>query len=391
MTSYGSMVQTLQSSSIKYPFASIFFEPAEYNLHEYLREPTNEPNNDLGRLRNVQQMLSICHGLVWLSETLTYVPEDDQYVYQTYYHQDLKPENILVCKDCYGDGVPFVFKIADFGQAKNLRQLSQAKQGRKRKDLAIPVSGRERTYLAPEVQRTSNAPEVKANSDVWPFGCIFLLVIIFNYYGPTTLNEFQQHRTKESDPDNPSDTFVHQTGHGTDVRNRAVNEMIESLMKEANQEDRKHQRDNKFTREFLHYLEGSILVHYKHRQPISDVSEKLRELYNDREPLRPQEQSYESIQGKPRNCVALQGGQVVFYSPGNIWVYSDDSKNPRSIRPRPMEQKWSDNLRVTSRSCSGNAIAVAAELGETSDSFNVGILKIQMIKYITNYLVVHNS
>lgn len=53
------------------------------------------------------------------------------------------------------------------------------------------------TYLAPEMAREGMSYATE-KSDVWPFGCILLLILLSNYNGHTTMKDFQIERQKRN-------------------------------------------------------------------------------------------------------------------------------------------------------------------------------------------------
>ncbi|KAI0136671.1 hypothetical protein BJ170DRAFT_24559 [Xylariales sp. AK1849] len=365
MTSMGSLVQTIKAPEVRYPSSSIFFPPAMCNLSQYIRDDENFPRSSYtARLHHMKQMLSIGQGLEWLSRNLVYVPSDDQYVYTTYYHCDLKPDNILVCKDPYRGPRSVLFKIADFGKARGLQRTPKDTKNRRKEFLrSLPASGRDFAYLAPEVQDTKAKPEVKAKSDVWAFGCIFLELILFNYEGKASITHFQTSRTQKSLPCNRGDWFSQENRSGTDIRNPAVTERLKKLIDIT--DTRQHKEvDGKFALESLKYLRDYILVPHKSRHAISVVTQSLHGFYNERSRLKALRVRYNEVSKSAKHCSTSPGGLVVFFSPEKIGVYSEGPNTICEFPPSSREQQWSDTTRPTSKACARETLCVVSDTEE---------------------------
>ncbi|KAH8671491.1 hypothetical protein BX600DRAFT_459169 [Xylariales sp. PMI_506] len=365
MTSISSYIQTSSDESVKYPCSSIFFPPARCNLYAYLTNPAEFPGPSYTmRLQHMRQMVGISEGLKWLTSLRqVYVSTEDKWVFATYYHCDLKPENILVCDDPDKGPGSVVFKIADFGQAR--RMLRAAEGPARPPEHSIPVTGREAIYLAPEVQDLNERPQVRARSDVWAFGCIFLLVILFNYEGARGVEEFRRRREVDSSAKHKGGHFFGNVdGRGADIRNPAVTATIEKLL--TNTEERSiTEIDGRFSNRSLRYLEDHILVRYKDRHTIEAVANNLRDYYNDRSSHRPREIKYKDVPRNAKHCSTSPGGLVFYYDPELIRVYSNDPNPVHSIRPSTSESLWSGRHLPTSRSCTKDYLClVPVEQGQ---------------------------
>jgi serine/threonine protein kinase len=363
MTSLCSLIHTAPN---EVPLSSIFFPPAECNLYEYITDYSKPPASYVERMHNFRQMLSICRGLQWLAKNLVYIPARDRHIYQTYYHCDLKPENILVCEPATIGSELKVFKIADFGQAINLQQKPHDLKKLKMGSVAVP--GRESPYVAPEAQDQNDDPKVLSKSDVWSFGCILLLLIIYNYESAKAIVIFQQERKDQSDPSRRGDNFFDIRTHSQ--RNEAVTNRINTLIQQRENDEGE---DNKLTHDSLLYLKEYILVRHKRRDEIDRVSDKLHQYYEIRPAVSARKVLLHDSQDPQHltySCCGYSPTGVVFiYASEAIKVYYDWPKfPPLHIRPTSNGSKWSEVIEPESRSCAEESLCVVTT---TKDSFRV--------------------
>lgn len=110
-------------------------------------------------------VIDVADALAWLTTLKISLPQKFREVQVM--HCDIKPQNILIFPDSNREG-EFIFKVSDFGHA--FMSLSIETQSRRY----------ESTYCAPE---TREKGIIEKTSDVWPYGCILLLVLIFTTRG----------------------------------------------------------------------------------------------------------------------------------------------------------------------------------------------------------------
>lgn len=359
MTAVGSLMQTEAGGDAGLPFSSIFFLPAECDLYQYITDTSNFPNTDTNRLRNLHQMLSICRGLEWLHQNLGYEDTTDKFELASYYHCDLGPGNILVCSQRTRAGEELVFKISDFGQAIGLRQKPKKhpKSRRHRPGPSLPprLDPDRGTYLAPEVRT-----EPSSKSDVWSFGCILLMIIIFNYENASGIKGFQDHRMVHSSPERSGDKFYILQG-GKPVVNQAVDKYINGLANRL-KDPRDESSDAKVTNSILRYLQKHVLVaKVEKRHTMDTVSATLHEYYNDRPATYVNAITHQDIQNNAKFCRNFMDGRMFTYSTNMIQVYDHERPEYIAILRRPIVEKWSDSINSRSRLCSGTEVCVVSE------------------------------
>lgn len=152
-------------------------------------------------MANIRGMIGVAEGLEWLNGNLNkvggYSAADDQYLSHSYYHCDLKLANILVCKMRGSENQDLVFKISDFGSAICQKRVTSRRRwlGQRREN-SITSPRDDGTYLAPEIK--SKKHKVHHKSDTWPYGCILLLILIYNEHGWLSVAKFQKDRMEPS-------------------------------------------------------------------------------------------------------------------------------------------------------------------------------------------------
>lgn len=360
MTSICSIVCTLPGTDAK--LASIFFPAAMCDLNKYMKNSWNKPEAHTGRLLHMRQMLGVCQALEWLAKNLSYKEDSDTFIHNTYHHCDLKPDNILVCQNQSADGDALIFKISDFGKARELQHVLQGERNQRMQQPALGIdlpTRRESTYRAPEIQGRYAEDEVRPESDVWSFGCILLLVIVFNYHGTTAIDRFCEAR-RESSPRQDEDRFCNpEAKRNNDIRNAAVTKHLDALIRSR---EGQLEIDDTIALESLKYLKESILVRYNRRHNITSVSQHLHSIYNHRTPVAPTTISHWNVPSDATHCGHSPDGMVFFYSPRKIVLYGDSrSSDPREIRPPPTVSKWSGSVKPRSSSCAEEAICVVSE------------------------------
>jgi serine/threonine protein kinase len=208
--------------------------------------------NRIERLENVKRMLKIAGGLKWLAEHVVDIYGDMSR--QDIWHLDLHWGNILVC------GNPRVFKIGDFGDAIR-RQTSESKRPSQH-------SNRTSAFSAPESEPTET-------SDVWSFGCLLLLVLVFNYECVGGLNEFMASLLRHANVD----CFYDRT---TQKANQETVGCIRHLYRRIEKES-----DRLVTIGLLELLEKDILVPVKQRKTISQVEDTMVECLKKQHTVEP--------------------------------------------------------------------------------------------------------
>lgn len=346
----------------------LFFLPAECNLFEYMtKADVQTPASDGERLRNMQQMIEICRALVWLHRNLEYVDGDDEYKVTEFYHCDLSPANILVCKQPSSTSV--VFKLSDFGQARGLRESSIAGGGKNRKlGSVIQLPGRSQyTYLPPECQDpVSQASTAHSTTDVWSFGCILLLMILFNYEGPGNVKGFQQERLDHSvrTGSGKVDRFFCKSTKQVPIMNPAVKETMHRLAGRTRNVEKVGESDNAFTQSTLKYLgEHVLVINHKDRNKISKVLEKLQTYYNQRPtiPMNSIKRHVDLDNLNPLGWSNFPDGKAFVYSEEALQIYEQDAADAKRTLRKTLE-KWSSlkSLRPSMRHCSKTGVCIVS-------------------------------
>lgn len=354
VTSICSVVHTREGQ--KTPLSSIFFLPARCNLAQYITNRENFEQSSIARRQNFKQMLSICQGLEWLGQNLVWDTGEDKFRYATYHHCDLKPDNILVDgKSCDGS---LVFKIADFGEAK---ALEGRPQNDKRVKDSYTISGRAGTFIAPESQPSmaeGGASKSLTKSDVWSFGCILLLVILFGYEGAEGVQRFEDAREKASDLNPKTDSFYAKDT----ICKAAVTNMIEHLQMTLGKRRGKDNSDSNLNKEALHYLQGHILVKHDKRKSITEVSAKLREFYNVPPLINADFIPRNDVPSDCKYCLNSPNGRILYYSAREVKVYRHDYLLPiATLNQKSWEGAWSDSITPRSKACSTDALCIVSK------------------------------
>lgn len=347
--------------------ASIFYEPAKYDLAVYFKQ---ERTTDLDldeRIRNLQQMLHICHGLKWLHHDDKKSLATGNYETASYIHGDLKPENIFIYDDSEGSDASkgHVFKIGDFGETFLLGQSKDELTSLR----MSPHFGRVGTYRAPEIQQG----RIDTKSDVWSFGCILLLVLLYNHQdggGPNAVRTFATSRAEATGRDN-EDVFYQIKRTKLPIPkqkigcNSAVTECIKNMISDNKQNTHQYA---KIATDILGYIQSRILVHEDSRVNIRDVFEYLgnvmsamSEIREGQEVPRARYQLEFADSSSSSYCEDAPSGRIFHYSPEQITIYDPYGKLHAHIKRQVAgnsKLKWSDDPLPNSRACGTNAICV---------------------------------
>lgn len=344
------------------PSSSIFFLPAKQNLWEFFMTKDAMPKSDADRLQNIQRMLGICQGLDWLHRNLEYQPIANRPQVTAYYHCDLKPDNILICEDPSTRSL--VFRISDFGQARGLRQKTSAGEQREAgSKVPLPNDQGEYTYLPPECQTRKSQASANSRTDVWSFGCILLLMMVFNHEGKGGIEGFQTQRINESlISGQRSDRFY------VEDTNPRLNPAVTRYLRDLGNRSRSDtdlkvngDADSTFTQSTAKYLERSVLVvRPGKRDRIETVLKTLQKSYNDRPPAHSYPIPRANVPPDATYCSNLPDGKLLFFSKGGIRVYEPSAASSTGVLINPLGgyEAWSDlvQLRPSYKSCTTSAI-----------------------------------
>jgi serine/threonine protein kinase len=313
---------------------NICFEVAECDLKTYLSRDANFPAGDsFKRSENVQHMFKLAGGLKWLADHIT--EHSGKFGRQAIWHLDLHWANVLVCRD------PRAFKISDFGGA--VRRIDCGQKQRSRYTRRTNLSG---AFSAPELDPT-------ATSDVWSFGCILLLVIIFNYEGVGGLNEFNASLLRHANVD----CFYEKT---TGRANQEVVSCIEHLRRRIDKES-----DRLVTTGLLDLLQKDILVPVKQRKDICQIEGTIMACIDKRDTVEPKIRVQRSLgKGKPyHHCVHSPGaGFEIFHGDTygytmNVWTWRQGVAaqlpllEPISVPRQTLETSQVERIYTRSSSC----------------------------------------
>lgn len=360
MTPICSLVQTGTHDNLGLPSSSIFFLPAECNLYQYITNTKNLPRTDTARLRNFQRMLGICRGLGWLHQNLVYEGASDKFELASYYHCELAPDNILMCYQRTAAGDDRVFKISDFGQAQGLRQKPDMlssnwrpwrrsqESGRSGPTFSSPPRTSEGTYLAPEARDGASS-----KSDVWLFGCILLMVMVFNYEDAPTVKQFRDQRLKHCElasPNRKNDQFYVLQGDKA-VINPATEKHIFGLM-DRTKDTHNGNSDTNLTESALKYLQIHVFVTKLQKQDsMEEVSETLRKYYNDRPAIHVRAVLLADIQDNIEFYRNFTDGRAFTYSTNMLKFYEHERQDHIARLRHPIGDQWCDLINSRSKFC----------------------------------------
>ncbi|KAK9780389.1 putative Kinase-like domain-containing protein [Seiridium cardinale] len=103
-------------------------------------------------------------------------------------HADIKPENILCFASGNGESDPFTLKLADFGEAQEVRASTR--------DVEAHRVAHTKTYRPPE-HDTDDL--LTLNYDVWCLGCVYLDFVTWAIGGMKVQEDFEEIRCNERD------------------------------------------------------------------------------------------------------------------------------------------------------------------------------------------------
>ncbi|KAH6974969.1 kinase-like domain-containing protein [Ilyonectria sp. MPI-CAGE-AT-0026] len=320
-------------------FGSIFFEQAICSLEDFIRDDQYRPisgtqqrqdNRSLKmQWQNIHGITGICKALVWLSEKSA---ADDDF---PYYHCDVKPANILVCTSGKGEDDPWVFKLADFGEAQQ-RKKENALWAKFRSDNS--TTRWKGTYS----DKTNGQ-----NSEVWSFGCVLLAVLIFNRDGKTGIEIFEEARRR--DPSDNTDHFYNAKGNGCKKSvTDCMNDLIESGGGPAAQSLRKP---------FVTYVKKSMLVNHSSRHSLKDIRSKLQKMLSDSTCVEVKLTKHDVPEGITY-CTNKSNGAIFYHAPKAVHMYHEYDNLKDSIHA-DVNCKWSPTIRPRYHSSSNHAIFLA--------------------------------
>jgi serine/threonine protein kinase len=305
---------------------NILFEEASCSLKTYLFDKNNFPNGDIRkRLKNIERMIGLADGLVWLHKRLMRDSKSGSYKVHTYDHCDLRLANILLWYD--SSSREYIFKISDFGNA----QMS----------ISQPESSH---WFSWKDEKTSQ------KSDVWSFGCILFLVIIFNYEGVVGLIEFL------SSLDRGGTSFYDSKAEKPNIQTTSC---IQSLKNRI-----KTEPDKIVTGKILRLLENKIFKPLKRRAEIEVIHTEMASAYDERGLVTPIVMGRE----KPKSvsnfnhCAQSPNGEFeVFHGPETgytLIVWRHELAAPlRLLSPlSPPESNIGSRIYPHSASCSTSSV-----------------------------------
>jgi serine/threonine protein kinase len=132
-------------------------------------------------------------------------------------HHDLKPKNIFIQDD--------KFLLADFG-------LSRFKDAAAVSDTSYKNVGG--TYVAPECEhfdeagRATRKTVIGRPSDVWSLGCIVMEVLVYMYFGPAGVSQFEDDREFQAGP-----LTLRRFHHGPNEQEPAVDKYLSQLTEKS--------------------------------------------------------------------------------------------------------------------------------------------------------------
>jgi serine/threonine protein kinase len=258
LINYGSLVHPEERSSNL--VRALLLPWTDFGTLENLMKDNRNRDTPTKRRNNIHGMVGVADALAWLSQMKISLPRIPTRKVQVM-HCDIKPQNILVFPAPDQED-RFIFKVSDFGHAF----LSMS--------IRRPSPRYESTYCAPEIAWGNRI--VEKNSDVWPFGCVLLLVLVFTTRGYQEITIL-----RENLQDNGTyDTFYESTAEPTRYRlKRPVSNWIENLRKGAlSTEDINETEMTKETGKILH--EYILVPDYKSRKDMAFICEKLEAAYS---------------------------------------------------------------------------------------------------------------
>ncbi|KAK6074275.1 protein kinase domain-containing protein [Seiridium cupressi] len=134
-------------------------------------------------------LLKECEGLADGLAAVHKINNDAQHVLPSaQIHADIKPENILCFASGDGESDPFTLKLADFGEAQEVRASTR--------DVEAHRVAHTKTYRPPE-HDTDDL--LTLNYDVWCLGCVYLEFVTWAIGGMKLRENFEEIRFNERD------------------------------------------------------------------------------------------------------------------------------------------------------------------------------------------------
>jgi serine/threonine protein kinase len=318
-----------ENDDVKY---NICFEVAQCDLRTYLSDSSNSPKDAKDRMENVTRMWNVSHGLVWLSELV----ENKRWKLKQskILHLDLHWANILI------GGKDSTFKISDFGGAVRREDIETTDAAGTTSPIILNGA-----FAAPGRTPTET-------SDVWSFGCILLLVLLFNYEGVGGLNEFMASLLRNA---NIARFWDESTGKMSLETKGCIDHLRRRIAKEP---------DRLITEGLLKMLEENVLVPFKKRKGIAYVKETIKACLDKQSTVEPQTRLTRTPnKGKFfHHCAHASNGRFEVCHEDTagytmrVWIWHDMMAvelpllEPVSV-PRPTSTS-SEPQRIYTRSCS---------------------------------------
>ena len=174
----------------------MLFAYAECNMRDYMRRNTFSKPTKRNILWLLEQFLGLSNALRQIhnlsdsgvaSQTTANLSAPKQDIRKSGWHHDLKPENILYFKASgseYGS-----FQIADFGSGKVHTYRSGSVNTRSPNGTM--------TYEPPEAAKEG---ATSRPYDMWSMGCVFLELMIWAFFGYTSVKSFESNRADRRFP-----------------------------------------------------------------------------------------------------------------------------------------------------------------------------------------------
>lgn len=164
------------------------------NLAEFFRRNqmpicTERGGMEASKRRSEAWVLSECFGLADGLAAIHGINPDTQHTHtSSQMHADIKPENILCFASNNAKYGPFILKLADFGEAQEVRADTR--------DVEAHRVAHTKTYRPPEHDTDAL---LTLHYDVWCLGCVYLVFLSWAIAGLGSIDEFEVDRFHECD------------------------------------------------------------------------------------------------------------------------------------------------------------------------------------------------